>query len=137
MGQIQVPPDSTGKIVDTSTVGGKERQIVQQGGSLAAGQVVEPITTAPVGTEYAAPVRNIPSGTQAVSAVALPLPAGAALEAGNLAAIAAALNEPITRQNEILLAILRELKTLRLGFSRDLPDMPGEAGDELDLNNLM
>lgn len=129
---IQVPPDSTGKLVDTSTVAGKERQIVQCEGVGAGGTAVP------------------------VSAAALPLPAGAATEGtqatraseataaslakesgGNLAAIAAALNEPITRQNEILLAILRELRTLRLGFSRDLPDMPGEAESDIDLTSPM
>jgi hypothetical protein len=136
MGQIQVPPDSTGKIIDTSTVSGKERQIVQIGGSQAAGQAVEPINTAPAGSEYASPVRNIPSGTQPVSAAALPLPAGAATDAtvaAITAAVAAALNEPISRQNEILLGILRELKTLRLGFSRDVRDMPGDNDNEIDV----
>jgi hypothetical protein len=43
--------------------------------------VVEPLNANPAGTEYALPVRNIPSGTQPVSAAALPLPAGAAADA--------------------------------------------------------
>lgn len=37
--------------------------------------------TDPVATDYGLVVRNIPSGTQAISAAALPLPAGAATEA--------------------------------------------------------
>ena len=39
------------------------------------------IDVAPVGNEFAVVVRNIPSGTQPISAVSLPLPAGASTEA--------------------------------------------------------
>lgn len=66
-GLVQVPPDSTGKKVDTTelTVGANtvERQRVHLAGSAAAA-LVDPLNSAPAGTEYALPVRNIPSGTQ-------------------------------------------------------------------------
>jgi hypothetical protein len=45
-----------------------------------AGNALESATGAPAGTERGLIVRNIPSGTQAISAAALPLPTGAATE---------------------------------------------------------
>jgi hypothetical protein len=46
-----------------------------------AGNLLVSSTSAPAGTEQALIVRNVPSGTQAVSAAALPLPSGAATSA--------------------------------------------------------
>jgi len=46
-----------------------------------AGNALASSTSTPSGTEQALIVRNIPSGTQAVSAVALPLPTGASTSA--------------------------------------------------------
>jgi hypothetical protein len=118
---IGVPPDDTGKKVATfeKTESGVPVQVqkVSQAGRQPDDDV-QPMTTAPIGTEWAAPVRNIPSGTQAVSAAALPLPAGAGSETGQ------------ERQTELLEAILRELKALRLGFARDVRDMPDD--EEVD-----
>lgn len=60
---IQLQPDGTGHKVDTTeiTVGANtvERQRIQLGGS-SAGNLVEPLGTAPVGAEYGMPVRNVP-----------------------------------------------------------------------------
>ena len=130
---VQVPPDSTGKNVATyeKTEGGKTVQVQKV---LLAGHGpdddVLPITSAPTGSEYAPPVRNIPSGTQPVSIATLPLPAGAALEAGgNLESVAEALNEPARKMTDLLVQILAELRALRLGFARECADM---RGDDLD-----
>ena len=64
---VQVQADSTGKKIDTTeTMVGLnlvERQRVHIAGT-AAGALIEPISSAPVGTEVALPVRNIPSGIQ-------------------------------------------------------------------------
>jgi hypothetical protein len=69
-GFVKVQPDSTGKIIDTTelTVGANtvERQRINIAG-LTAAAILDLLTSAPVGTEYAVPVRNIPSGTQAIS----------------------------------------------------------------------
>lgn len=46
-----------------------------------AGNSIASTTTTPAGTEQALVVRNIPSGTQAVSAASLPLPTGASTSA--------------------------------------------------------
>jgi hypothetical protein len=68
-GIIQVDPDSTGKKVDTEqlTVGANtvERQRGQVAGALAA-EIAAVLNANPT-TEYGLVVRNIPSGTQAVS----------------------------------------------------------------------
>ena len=71
-GVIQLPTDSTGKYLDTTTlsVNGKEvhRERMVLGGSASA-SLVEPINVAPVGSEYAVPTRNIPYGSQSVLVV--------------------------------------------------------------------
>lgn len=59
--------DSSGKIIAKMNDG--------SGNSLASS------TSAPIGTEQALIVRNIPSGTQAISAASLPLPTGASTSA--------------------------------------------------------
>lgn len=97
---VQANPDSTGKKIDTTELdvglNTVERQRIVLAGAAAAA-LVEPISTDPAGAEFALPVRNIPSGTQAVSAAALPLPANAAQEdGGNLAALVA--NTPTVGQ---------------------------------------
>lgn len=56
----------------------------------SANSVMRPVEltgAAPAGTERGIVVRNIPSGTQGISAASLPLPTGAAIEAGHLATI--------------------------------------------------
>jgi hypothetical protein len=67
---VIVPPDSTGKKV-AAFEKTESAQVVQVQKVMLAGQTpdddVLPITSAPAGTERAIPVRNIPSGTQAVS----------------------------------------------------------------------
>jgi hypothetical protein len=69
-GYVKVQPDSTGKIIDTTelTVGAQtvERQRINIAG-LSAAALLDLLNTAPAGTEYAVPVRNIPSGTQTVT----------------------------------------------------------------------
>jgi hypothetical protein len=63
---IQVDPDSTGKIVDTATVGGNERVIEVIGDPTVAAAKASVLNAAPV-AEYGLVVRNIPSGVQPVS----------------------------------------------------------------------
>ncbi len=81
---VQLDPDGTGKKVDNEslTVGANTvyRQRTQIAG-VAAAEIARVQATAPAGTEQGLVVRPIPSGTQPVSAAALPLPAGAATEA--------------------------------------------------------
>ncbi len=80
---IQVQPDSTGKKLDTEllTVGANavHRERMQVAGASAL-EIASVVATAPT-TEYGLVVRNIPSGTQPVSAVSLPLPSGASTSA--------------------------------------------------------
>lgn len=82
-------PTTIDKKADTEelTVGVNQvhRERVQIAGS-AAVEIAIPRNSDPVGTEYALPVRNIPSGTQPVSAASLPLPTGAATSALQLPA---------------------------------------------------
>lgn len=95
---IRLPPDNTGKAVRTldATIGGV---LVQHQAYVlvdSSGSILGTGSAAPAGTENALIVRNIPSGTQTVtgavtvsnfpatqpiSAIALPLPTGAALDA--------------------------------------------------------
>ena len=65
--------------VDNELIGDVYRQRTQIGGD-ALGEIAAVQNTAPAGTEQALVVRPIPSGTQAISAAALPLPAGAATD---------------------------------------------------------
>lgn len=76
-------------------------QIMVKDNTTGSMGTVSSLTTAPVGTEPALLVRNIPSGTQPMSATALPLPTGAATAGlqttGNvsLASIDAKLTNPL------------------------------------------
>lgn len=89
---------SGGDKVDTEqlTVSGQTviRQRVQGAGA-AESEIVAVTDSDPVGTEYGWVTRNIPSGTQAVSAASLPLPTGAATQA-TLAAIETAIGDLTT-----------------------------------------
>lgn len=80
---VQVAPDSTGKKIDNSelVVGANtvERQRIVVSGA-AATELADVKNAAPT-TEFGLVTRNIPSGTQAVSAASLPLPTGAATSA--------------------------------------------------------
>lgn len=92
---IQVPPDSTGKTVETNAPNGTDqRQVVtvgdaSTGAGVAKVQNADPgttdygITTRDVRGNATTPVRTDPTGTtvQPVSATALPLPTGAATAA--------------------------------------------------------
>lgn len=104
-GTVQVPPDSTGKILDTSelTVGANtvERENVVAADPTDASGLAKVKNAAPGAADYGLVTRNIPSGTQAVdgsgvtqpvsgtffqatqpiSATSLPLPTGAAVSA--------------------------------------------------------
>jgi hypothetical protein len=70
-GIIQVPPDSTGKLVDTSeiTVAGQsvERQRIVIASNTGSATFATILSSGPVGTEGGLVVRNIPSGTQEVN----------------------------------------------------------------------
>src|SRR6266850_2105381 len=105
VGTVQVPPDSTGKILDTSelTVGANtvERENVVNADPTDASGLAKVKNAAPGVADYGLVTRNIPSGTQVVdgsgvtqpvsgtffqatqpiSATSLPLPTGAALSA--------------------------------------------------------
>jgi hypothetical protein len=82
---VQVSPDSSGKKIDVSelTVSNNtvERQRVVIGGNASNVALVEVTNADPGSSDYALPVRNIPSGTQGVSAASLPLPSGASTAA--------------------------------------------------------
>jgi len=58
-GTIQLPVNSTGTIVDTVTLGGKDREIIVLGGDGAAGEVAGVVNTSPVETEYGLVTRPI------------------------------------------------------------------------------
>jgi hypothetical protein len=79
---IQASPDSTGKRLQTfnNTIGGSD--VHSQAITLvnSSGAELAFLSSAPVGSELAIVVRNLPSGTQAVSIGSLPLPSGAATE---------------------------------------------------------
>lgn len=93
---VQVAPNSTGSKVDTTqlTVGANtvDRQRFVVSGGIAA-ELADVKNAAPT-TEYGLVVRNIPSGTQAVSAASLPLPTDAATQT-----TLAALNTKVTAVN--------------------------------------
>jgi hypothetical protein len=80
--------------VDAESVGtgpqGKalRRERLELAGAALA-EIARVMNSAPAGSEYALVVRIIPGGTQPISVTSLPLPAGAALEAGNLATLVA------------------------------------------------
>lgn len=81
---VQGPPDSTGKKIDNVLVDtDKERQVAAIGGPDSADKdsIASVVAATPAGTEFGLVTRNIPSGTQPVSATALPLPTGASTSA--------------------------------------------------------
>lgn len=92
---IQVPPDSTGKTVETNAPNGTDqRQVVTVGDASTGAGVAKVQNADPGSTDYGMTVRNVrgtasnpdrvdPTGTtvQPVSATALPLPTGAATAA--------------------------------------------------------
>ena len=82
MSFVQVPPDSTGKLIATNEVGGQQYQIVNLAD--ASGAPLNPLTDTQL-RATALPVSgtvtvNAGTGTMAVSAASLPLPTGAASE---------------------------------------------------------
>lgn len=83
----------------------------------AFGVAVQQTTSAPGASDAAIKVRNIPSGTQAVSAASLPLPTGAATET-TLAAVNTATGAQADAEaagNGSIIAILKRLRTLLSG----------------------
>ncbi len=80
--QSPIPVIASNPAVGTDNTAGPTSSI-QIGGQDASGflQHAQVLSTDPVGTEQALVTRNIPSGTQPVSATTLPLPTGAATEA--------------------------------------------------------
>ncbi len=123
---IGVPPDDTGKKVATyeKTEGGQTVQV--QKVAIAGRQAdddVQPLSSAPAGTEFALPVRNIPSGTQATSAAALEGGIGASADlavtgdsAGSLNAKLRGVNDQIARLREDV-ALTNQLLFLLLAES--------------------
>jgi len=80
---VQVAPDGAGARIDTRSFDRAGTEIEQQIIGVGDGTDSDPAkiaTAAPGGADPGLVVRNIPSGTQPVSAAALPLPAGAATE---------------------------------------------------------
>lgn len=79
---VTVLPD--GKKIDNDVLTIGLNQVYRQRtriAGFAAGELADVRNADPGPTDYALVTRNIPSGTQAVSAASLPLPAGAATEA--------------------------------------------------------
>jgi hypothetical protein len=66
---IQLPPNSTGTIVDTNTVGGKDREIVNIGDPVAANTAVVSNSSSPGGAAQGLSTRNIPIKQQFASPV--------------------------------------------------------------------
>ena len=74
-------PASPNKLLDSELVGGTvHRERVEIGGA-ALVEIARVKNADPAGTDYALVTRNLPSGTQPVSAASLPLPTGAATAA--------------------------------------------------------
>lgn len=59
---IQVPPDSTGKLVDTVSVNGAERQIAVLGDPATAGAQAKILNGPPASTDYGLVTRRAPKG---------------------------------------------------------------------------
>jgi hypothetical protein len=74
--QVRNPGDTAWENVGPAAANGKMPVRIYDG----SGNVVAVINSAPAGTEYGLVTRNLPSGTQAISAAALPLPSGAATD---------------------------------------------------------